>query len=75
MGRLQWLQHADSVIVEHELLLLCGVWDLPGPGIEPMSPALAGRVFNHWTIKEVLELLTIYNPWQMALQGRQRSWD
>ena len=23
-------------------LLLCGMWDLPGPGIEPMSPALAG---------------------------------
>ena len=23
--------------------LLCSMWDLPGPGIEPMSPALAGR--------------------------------
>ena len=23
--------------------LLCGMWDLPGPGIEPASPALAGR--------------------------------
>ena len=23
--------------------LLCGMWDLPGPGLEPMSPALAGR--------------------------------
>ena len=22
--------------------LLCGTWDLPGPGIEPVSPALAG---------------------------------
>ena len=22
--------------------LLCGTWDLPGPGLEPMSPALAG---------------------------------
>ena len=22
--------------------MLCGLWDLPGPGIEPMSPALAG---------------------------------
>ena len=21
--------------------LLCGVWDLPGPGLEPVSPALA----------------------------------
>ena len=24
-------------------LLLCGMWDLPGPGIEPVSPALVGR--------------------------------
>ena len=23
-------------------LLLRGMWDLPGPGLEPMSPALAG---------------------------------
>ena len=23
--------------------LLCGMWDLPGPGFEPVSPALAGR--------------------------------
>ena len=22
--------------------LLCGVWELPGPGLEPLSPALAG---------------------------------
>ena len=22
--------------------MLCGMWDLPGPGIEPVSPALAG---------------------------------
>ena len=24
------------------VLLLCGTWDLPGPRLEPMSPALAG---------------------------------
>ena len=23
--------------------MLHGMWDLPGPGIEPVSPALAGR--------------------------------
>ena len=23
--------------------LLCSMWDLPGPGLKPMSPALAGR--------------------------------
>ena len=27
--------------------LLHGMWDLPGPGIEPVSPALAGRFFTH----------------------------
>ena len=26
--------------------LLHGMWDLPGPGIEPMSPALAGGFFT-----------------------------
>ena len=26
--------------------LLCGMWDLPGPGLEPMSPALAGGVLT-----------------------------
>ena len=25
-----------------QALLLRGMWDLPGPGLEPMSPALAG---------------------------------
>ena len=26
--------------------LLRGMWDLPGPGIEPVSPALAGGVLT-----------------------------
>ena len=47
--------------------LLCRMWDLPRPGIEPASPALAGRFFtteppekpgrqvlNHWATREVL---------------------
>ena len=40
-----------SVVVAHSLRscgpwaqLLFGMWDLPGPGMEPVSPALAGRV-------------------------------
>ena len=39
-----------SVVVAHGLsscgawaLLLHGMWDLPGPGLEAVSPALAGR--------------------------------
>ena len=46
---------AASLVVEHMLQtrrlsscgswaqLLCGMWDLPRPGLEPVSPALAGR--------------------------------
>ena len=33
---------ADSVAVARALLLL-GMWDLPNPETEPMSPALADR--------------------------------
>ena len=46
---------AASLVAEHKLQtrrlsscgsrpqLLCGIWDLPRPGLEPVSPALAGR--------------------------------
>ena len=46
---------AASLVDEHRLQtrrlsscgsraqLLCGMWDLPRPGLEPVSPALAGR--------------------------------
>ena len=46
---------AASLVAEHRLqmrrlsncgsraYLLCGMWDLPRPGLEPVSPALAGR--------------------------------
>ena len=46
---------AASLFVEHRLQthrlsscgsrsqLLCSMWDLPRPGLEPVSPALAGR--------------------------------
>ena len=46
---------AASLVAEHRLQtrrlsncgsraqLLCGMWDLPIPGLEPVSPALAGR--------------------------------
>ena len=32
--------------------LLHGMWNLPGPGIKPMFPALAA-VLNYWTTREV----------------------
>ena len=46
---------AASLVAEHRLQtrrlsncgsraqLLCDMWDLPRPGLEPVSPALAGR--------------------------------
>ena len=46
---------AASLVAEHRLhtrrlsncgswaQLLCGMWDLPRPGLEPVSPALVGR--------------------------------
>ena len=49
------LSVAASLVAEHRLQthrlsscgsraqLLCGMWDLPRPGLEPVSPALAGR--------------------------------
>ena len=50
------LTAAASLVAEHKLqtrrLSSCGsraqslrgMWDLPGPGLEPVSPALAGRL-------------------------------
>ena len=47
---------AASLVAEHRLQtrrlsncgsraqLLCGMWDLPRPGLQPVSPALAGRL-------------------------------
>ena len=40
--------------------LLQGMWDLPGPGIEPASPALASGFFTHWTTKEILLVIFKY---------------
>ena len=37
----------------------CGIL-VPWPGIEPMSPTLEANIFNHWTTREVLNLL-FYN--------------
>ena len=40
---LQQLWHMGSVVVAHGLSCsTAGMWDLPGPGLEPVSPALAG---------------------------------
>ena len=40
------VKHAGSVGVGHRLSCPPGTWGLPGPGIEPMSSALAGRFLS-----------------------------
>ena len=47
------LSNCDSKTLEHRLnscnalaSLLCNMWDLPGSGIDPVSPALAGGFFT-----------------------------
>ena len=37
----RFLLAAASLIVEHRLSSCGNMWNLPGPGIEPVSPALA----------------------------------
>ena len=52
-------RHAGLVLVAHQLSLLCSLWHLPGPRIEPVSPASAGGpVLDHWNAREV-PLLTL----------------
>ena len=49
------LSSCSSRVLEHRVsncgaraqLPLRGLWDLPGSGIEPTSPALAGRFFTN----------------------------
>ena len=37
------LEHTDSVVAARGLSCLAAFGDLPGPGLEPVSPVLAGR--------------------------------
>ena len=46
-----------------QALLLRGMWDLLGPGIEPMSPALASRFFTTEPLGKPL-LMFILNTWE-----------
>ena len=60
---------AASLVAEHRLQtrrlsncgsraqLLRGMWDLPRPGLEPISPALAGRFSTTAPTREALDFL------------------
>ena len=57
---------AASLVAEHRLQtrrlsscgsqaqLLRGMWDLPRPGLEPVSPALSRQILNHCATREAL---------------------
>ena len=54
-----------SLVAEHRLSnggsraqLLRSIWDLPRPGIEPVSPALAGRL-NHCATREARKTILL----------------
>ena len=63
---------AASLVVEHRLQtrrlsscgsraqLLRGMWDPPRPGLEPVSPALAGRLSTTETPGKPLEFIFVY---------------
>ena len=40
-----------------------GIWDLPWPGIELMSPVLEAQNLNHWTIREVPQMTLLWCTW------------
>ena len=48
--------------------------DLPDPGVEPTSPALAGRYFYHWATRESprarakMKLILSQSPFQIKMQ-------
>ena len=48
-----WLQTLRLSSCGSRAQLLRGMWDLPRPGLEPASPALAGRL-NHCATREAL---------------------
>ena len=52
-------RHVCSVVVVLWALLLHSTWNLPGPGIEPMSPALSGKLLSTVTPGSSSHLLLI----------------
>ena len=53
--------------------MLLGKWDLPGPGIEFVSPALAGRFFTTEPLGKpscVFLLLILFTVWHSHSEDR-----
>ena len=57
--------------------LLCSMWDLPRPGIEPVSPALADRLLTTGPLQQPcpgLSLCTCLNPYQVKSCSPSSTW-
>ena len=50
---LLWLHTMGSRHLGSQAWLPRGTWNLPGPGLKPVSPALAGRLLSHCTTREI----------------------
>ena len=73
---------AASLVAEHRLQtrrlsscgsrtqLLRGMWDLPRPGFEPVSPALAGRFST--TAPPGKPLSLVFSYWEKSTYNRQK---
>ena len=53
--------------------LLCGMWNLPGPGIKPMSPGLQGRFLTPGPPREAPIYFLIWTG-NMIVDGCLRTW-
>ena len=67
-----WLGSCRSWALEYRFsscgawaYLPCGVWDRPGAGTEPMSPALVGGILYHWATKEALMFPHWFSVWMI----------
>ena len=58
--------------------LLCGMWDLPGPGLEPVSPALTGGFLTTVppgkTLLYIIYLLVFVNVGFNFSKGMVATW-
>ena len=80
-----WLQSIGSVVVAQELSCPFGMWDLSGPGIEMVSPALQGGFLTTrapgkpWRVlRSVLHQLTLTKAENDSMGWRQEaatSWE
>ena len=58
------------------------MWDLPGPGIEPLSPALAGGFLStappgkslSWTLKNILLTIILWRDLRVQALESERPW-